>query len=315
MTHQEIEEKEIIERYVLHRLAPEERLAFQEHYFACDECFERAQTEARFIAGVRASSRSGVLAADRTEQPRSGLSPAVLRRGWLRAWAMPALAACLLAALTLTGLWALSLRRENRRLAERAGELAGGAGARTEVTGGHAGESGGVESERLKSEQLRRLEERVRELESGGSALEEEREALRKEVSRLKEQLAAAERRRETEVAQLGRPEVNVPVRNIYPVGDAERGARAGEVNRIRVPRGTERFVLILGDYKPGYPDYRLEIRSPSGRLAASRAGLRPDQGGELSVMLSRGLLGRGRYRLKLYGRQELIAEYLILIE
>lgn len=62
MTHQEIQEGELIERYVRHQLAPAERRAFQEHFFACEECFEQVQTTARFIAAVRQAVRQGHLA-------------------------------------------------------------------------------------------------------------------------------------------------------------------------------------------------------------------------------------------------------------
>src|SRR5581483_50612 len=62
MTHQEIQEGEMIERYVRHQLAPAERRAFQEHFFACEECFEQVQTTARFIAAVRQAARQGQLA-------------------------------------------------------------------------------------------------------------------------------------------------------------------------------------------------------------------------------------------------------------
>jgi hypothetical protein len=79
MTHQEIQDREIIERYARRQLAPDERRAFQEHYFECDQCFERAQVEARFIAAVRQASRKGLLAEGETEPVRwwaSLLTPA-----------------------------------------------------------------------------------------------------------------------------------------------------------------------------------------------------------------------------------------------
>jgi hypothetical protein len=57
MNHQEIEQQEIIERYVRRQLPPAERRAFQEHYFDCEDCFEQVQTTARFIAGVRHAAR------------------------------------------------------------------------------------------------------------------------------------------------------------------------------------------------------------------------------------------------------------------
>lgn len=67
MTHQEIEEREIIERYAMNALAEDERRAFQEHFFACDECFDKAHMTARFIAGVRESCVSGNLAKQSSE--------------------------------------------------------------------------------------------------------------------------------------------------------------------------------------------------------------------------------------------------------
>jgi hypothetical protein len=67
MNHQEIEQQDIIERYVRRQLPPAERRAFQEHYFACDECFEQVQTTARFVAAVRQASRKGSFAESAAE--------------------------------------------------------------------------------------------------------------------------------------------------------------------------------------------------------------------------------------------------------
>jgi hypothetical protein len=288
MTHKEIEEKEIIERYVLHQLAPEERLAFQEHYFSCDECFERAQLEARFIASVRQSSLSGVLADDRahTIGIAGRLMPAPFWRG--AGWLVPALAASLLVAVMVIGLWALSLRRENQLLAERTAE-----------------QSRASDLAKAKNHDL----------ETSGTELQQQKQSLEEENRRLKEQLATAERQREIELAQLRQPDINVPVRNVYPVGDAQRSTGTSEVNRVRVPRGTRAFVLILGNYKPGYSEYRLEIKDASGRAGARREGLKPDQTGDLSVMLNRTVLGAGKYTLNLFGQGQLIGRYIVVVE
>jgi hypothetical protein len=285
MNHKEIEEREIIERYVLHQLTPEERLAFQEHYFGCDECFGQTQIAARFIASVHQASRTGVFSADERESRpvQSGLMAVLFGQ----TWAAPALAALLLVAVTLTGFWALSLRHENQRLVSQAAEQ------------GRASEL---------------LNAKNQELERGSNALREETESVKAENNRLKEELAKAEQQGETQLAQLGQLDVNVPVRNIYPVDDAQRGGTS-EANRVHVPHGTRTLVLILSDYKAGYPDYRLEISDASGRVVAKREGLKPNQSGDLNVMLSRSLLARGNCRLKLFARQQLIAEYVILIE
>ncbi|MBI1763847.1 MAG: zf-HC2 domain-containing protein [Acidobacteria bacterium] len=62
MTHQEVQQGEIVERFVRRQLTPDERRAFQEHYFGCEECFEQVEMTARFVAGVRQASRQGLLA-------------------------------------------------------------------------------------------------------------------------------------------------------------------------------------------------------------------------------------------------------------
>lgn len=62
MLHTQIENEEVIERYVRNQLAPEQRRAFEEHFFSCDECFEKVQTMERFVAGVRNSAEAGTLA-------------------------------------------------------------------------------------------------------------------------------------------------------------------------------------------------------------------------------------------------------------
>lgn len=60
MTHQEVQ-PDTIERFVRHQLSPDERRAFEEHYFECEECFGQAQIMARFVAGVRQAARKGLL--------------------------------------------------------------------------------------------------------------------------------------------------------------------------------------------------------------------------------------------------------------
>jgi hypothetical protein len=69
MNHQQIEQQDIVKRYVLHKLPPAERRAFQEHYFECEECFERVQMAARIIADVRQVVRKGALA-ESVAEPR-----------------------------------------------------------------------------------------------------------------------------------------------------------------------------------------------------------------------------------------------------
>jgi hypothetical protein len=286
MTHQEIEANEIVERYVLHQLGPDDRRSFQDHYFGCDECFTRAQVEARFVAGVRSVSRAGVLAVDQPHAQRQSFA------GGIFGWAIPALALILLVTLGLSAFWAISLRRENQRLAVAQ-----------------------AEERNRELDRLQHLEAKLRELESSDRALREQKESLTKEIEQLKAKLPDTERGRDDRLGRVNQSDINVPVINIYPAGNPQRGTGTSEVNRVQVPSDVGRIVLILGDYKPGYSAYRLEIRNAAGRLVTTRARLKQDQNGDLSVKLSRTLLSPGKYQLKLYGAQQAIAEYWILVE
>lgn len=61
MLHSQIDNEEIIERYVLGHLAAAERQAFEEHFFACEECFQKVRDAERFRAGIRHAARRGLL--------------------------------------------------------------------------------------------------------------------------------------------------------------------------------------------------------------------------------------------------------------
>jgi hypothetical protein len=96
MMHPQIEEEEIIERYVRNQLTPEDRQAFEEHFFSCGECFERVQATERFIAGMRDAGRRGLL---------DDLSAAVVPRQAWGHWMLPAfvLSACAALVLAIIG--------------------------------------------------------------------------------------------------------------------------------------------------------------------------------------------------------------------
>lgn len=287
MTHQEIQANEIIEQYVRGKLATAERRAFQEHLFECDECFQEAESTARFVAGVWEASRTGLLTAP--DQPESGRTiGAWFNQGWAFRWAAPVLAASLLIAIALIGWWALSLRRQNQLLTQQTAE------------------------QNRAAEQLKLSETKIRELENRGVASQAEKESLQQEIQRLKEQVAAAERERGDHLAQLGQPDTKLPTINIYPVGDAQRSGGTSEVNQLRLPPETRRFVLLLSDFQPSATNYQLEIMDSSGRRLTRLTGLKPDRNGEIRVTLNRSLLSQGKYTIKLFGQGKLIAEYVV---
>jgi anti-sigma factor RsiW len=118
MMHSEIDEQEIIERYVRNQLTAEERRDFEEHFFGCEECFEKLRTTERFIAGMRDAGSRGLL------DGRSADSVAV--RTWA-SWMFPALAAgsCAAVALAIVVGWTLlfQMPRLRQQLGQASADL------------------------------------------------------------------------------------------------------------------------------------------------------------------------------------------------
>jgi len=90
MLHSQVENEEIVERYVRNQLAPEERQAFEEHFFGCEDCFGKLQDVERFQAGVRDAASRGLLS-------DTARAPFVTGRGVWFPWALAATACTALA--------------------------------------------------------------------------------------------------------------------------------------------------------------------------------------------------------------------------
>ncbi len=61
MTYDHIQNDEIIERYLLRKLSPEEEQLFEEHYFSCDACFAQVKEAEKVIYAIKDAARRGVL--------------------------------------------------------------------------------------------------------------------------------------------------------------------------------------------------------------------------------------------------------------
>ncbi len=100
MTHNEIEQRDIIDEYVRNHLQQDVRQLFEEHYFGCDQCFEKVQMAQKFAEGVSYAARTGLLPQVMEQPARSFFD------NWLKpAFAFSAAAAALLA--MATGWYAL----------------------------------------------------------------------------------------------------------------------------------------------------------------------------------------------------------------
>jgi hypothetical protein len=112
MDHTYIDDHQIAERYLMGRLSPEEREAFEEHTMVCAECRERLALTAGLRSGLQqtaavAAVRTGILA---------GILAEVARLGRSRGMAL-AFTVLLLVALLPSGLLLRQVREQQRELA------------------------------------------------------------------------------------------------------------------------------------------------------------------------------------------------------
>jgi hypothetical protein len=112
MTHQEIHDGNVIDRYVMGKLSPDLRQSFQEHYFECDECFDQTQLVSRFSAGIRDAAHNGTLVNSDT---RSFENPFF---AWFKPVMALSVATSVVLAVVLAWLWLVKIPALRRELAE-----------------------------------------------------------------------------------------------------------------------------------------------------------------------------------------------------
>ena len=275
MTHREIEEKEIIERYVLHQLSSDERRAFQEHYFTCDECFERAQTEAQFIASAREASTTGALA-PANEVGKTAAS------FWGGGWWRPVLALSVTASLVLAAvviwLWLSRTRLQTQLESERQARQTSAAGARQSI-------------DNTQNE----IEEKLRQSET--------------ERAKLQQRLDELER------SQPARPNQDLIALARIPSVTLESSRDSSGIARLSVPARARKVLLLIPvEPGNRFASFTAEVITKSKVLIDSIIGVRPNRSGSLAVSVPAARLGSGDYRVKLYGvnqgQRELLAEY-----
>jgi hypothetical protein len=159
------------------------------------------------------------------------------------------------------------------------------------------------------------LQREARSLRSGQIA---ERNRRLEETRREKQNAGQLSELRQ-EVAELSRPQLNVPIVDLDP-RDSTRGAAAQGPRIISIPATANVFTLILNvEGQPSFSDYSLEIADSSGTVIWAGGGLQKSPSDTFTVAIPRRLLYAGRYQIKLYGargdRKELIEDYRAVIQ
>ena len=246
MDHDQIEQEQIIDLYLMGRLEPEMTTRFEEHYFHCQDCLDQLELAEKLRRGLKRVAATEALERTATRQL------AVL--AWLARMSRSGQLGVLMTALLVT----ISLPT----------------GMLFHQSGQRESEIGEVRStlEQTRS-QLADTRQRQRESQE---ALEKGKRASRAELAaerqRFEQELEREKKIREAAEARLARaraPRKNLPIFTL----SAERSAGfEGEPSlRIRLTPADERIVLQLELDRPAYPSYRAMLLR--GRDRAWRGG------------------------------------------
>ena len=149
--------------------------------------------------------------------------------------------------------------------------------------------------------------------------IEQERvRELEQETRRLQEQASTLQQTYESQLAELRQPQLNPPSYDVMAQDFIQRSGEA--VQPVCIPPAAKTFRLILiGEGRPRYPGYGVEMFNREGQSVWRGDGLKRDDNGDFVMMLGRAFLPPGAYRLKVYGqrggRSREIGAYVILVE
>ena len=290
LTHSNLKQQEVIERYVRDQLSPEERRAFQEHYFTCDACFAQVEATGRLISGIRDAAASGLL--NSTVE-----APALSGRGWRR-WLQPSLAVALspLLILAATAGWFLLYREPKLR---------------EQIT----------REQQLREQAARDNQQHLTQIEG---QLRQEREARAKAESQLsnqeretnaRDQVAANEipRNLRPREALNVRADSNIPIVILQAIRDA------GTTNSLEISRTALTFMLWIETSSAArFDSYRLQIYTSQNKPVETVRGLKTNSYGALTVSLPSKAFQSDSYLVRLYGeagaQTTLAAEYRLQI-
>ena len=264
MNHTEIEERQLVELYLMGKLPPEEAAGFEEHYLSCQECLDRLETAESMERGFKRAAGQDAARVAATRQ--------IALLAWLsrlgRSRQMAALAMAVLVIAVLPGLLGL------REVRERERELAAARSA--------------LEQERQRSAVGSRTEAEARRLQA-------ELEASRSDLERERQARASADE----QLADARRPQGNVPILFL----DTERGG-GEPTHRLSLRETPGWIVLDLAIDPPHRPSYRAILRDPKGREIWRDEGLQLNDREALSLSLPSTLLAPGDYTIEVDDRR-----------
>ncbi len=262
MNHPDIEHDGVVDRYLLGRLTPAEAERFEEHYLGCPQCVEQLELGEKMGRGLRRAVAQDVA------------EVAVARQtGWLvRLIRSPALAAATVIVVVAVPAF---LYQKSQRVERELDE------ARSTVTELRQGDTSS-------RDEVNSLE---RSLASARSDLESQRLRFEEDLATEKD----AGRKLTGRLAEVLRPQLNVPIFSLGRFRDAALGAPAPP-QIVRLAAAPERIVLSLELDSPEHESYRLTLLHQGEREVLKLDGLAPNHLDALVIGLHSSVLEPGDY-------------------
>lgn len=275
MDHNYIEELDLVDRYLMGRLAADESAEFEEHFVDCARCVDRLKTTKDLIHGFRLmASRQPAEEPDYLPRELHWYSLHSVSPKWF------ALAGGFLLLVVIAGAVVMFNRIRLSR----------------------------IETDEAKSDSAQ-WEQRFEEQRQYAASADRKHQEMERELTeRLNQLQAEIETKREPEIARLHdgslQPQINMPIFALTATRGSE--PRSDSINKLTLPRSPTSFLILLAlEGELGYKDYRTTILDDRGRLIWKSGGLKPDPHNSLSVGLNSSFFRGGDYLLIVEGVSE----------
>ena len=275
MDHKYINELDLVERYLMGRLAAEETAEFEAHFVDCQECVGQLNTTKALMDGLR------IVASEQAPEPRSyeprGLSWSLRHAGSRR---FLALAAGVLLLVALVGAAVVYDQIQRSRVA--------------------------ADQAKNASAQLERRYEEERQSSSLAEMRHRDSERdLTTQIAKLRAELENEHKQNTGEMPDdhgaLKKPQINFEIF----VLESTRGSEpaTGSPNELIVPRSPAYFVISVPLEEEGdHNTYRMTILDERKRMICKESGLKPDRHNALSVGFNSTFFRQGDYTLTVDG-------------
>jgi hypothetical protein len=269
MNHDYIKEFNLIDQYVLGKLATDEAEEFEDHFIDCPECVEQLNITRSFIEDLKGLAVQETLL--------SGNRPAPMTRRWhlqlvpLRSWAV--IACCCVLVAGVFAFFAI------RRLTQMEAEL-----------------------RQTKEDASVIRQQYQRELETAAESEKQHqqvRQQLAQRLDELEQKLKTEGATNQSSVRESKAPEVNFP---IYALASLARGQVPSPVEIALTASGSRFALSIPVEDRKDFSAYRVKILDHRGVTVFNHGGFKPDAYHALSLSLNSNFLIPGTYDLRVEG-------------